>query len=465
LDGVPSQAFQKLVFQWRGDAAGYLNIFDLLAAAGKDDWLFEKKQVPRSRDWREDTGDEWGRVVERHLLLLVHDEPIARAYRAADDPIAENGLPMAYQEFEQVAVMRAQRKVFQRWKMDVPWARAGEVTVANGGEVAREAGLLPAEALTPEPDPRRASAQPAPAAGPQAQSAAPPPAPTRTAPAAATATPAANTPDLAQANREAIEQVNKYRALAGVPPLSFDAAIARAAQAHAEWLSEVGGPAGAPFTHDEWPGSPRFTGARPEDRMRAAGWVGCCAAEYTWGYKDKVSARESVDGWMGGTIHRMFMIHPGVTKAGFGIRLGDYPIAVLDMALETWTGPPQVVVYPAAGQREVPAVMEGGEYPPPIPGREDGFAYPITVIPFPGWPSAKGIDLTKASIRDSKGTELGFAVQHQRTYAVHLVAYEAFRSFETYTVQVEGTGSTGISFSKTWSFTTGRAVYRGKPLD
>lgn len=34
-----------------------------------------------------------------------------------------------------------------RWKDDVPWARRGEVTVALGGDLSKEADLLPAEAL------------------------------------------------------------------------------------------------------------------------------------------------------------------------------------------------------------------------------------------------------------------------------------------------------------------------------
>ena len=46
--------------------------------------------------------------------------------------------------------MRAQRVVFQEWKEDVPWARRGEVTVALGGDIAKEAGILPnPEALRP----------------------------------------------------------------------------------------------------------------------------------------------------------------------------------------------------------------------------------------------------------------------------------------------------------------------------
>jgi hypothetical protein len=40
--------------------------------------------------------------------------------------------------------------VLQQWKQDVPWARAGEVTGALGGDIAKEAGVLPdPEALKP----------------------------------------------------------------------------------------------------------------------------------------------------------------------------------------------------------------------------------------------------------------------------------------------------------------------------
>jgi lipoprotein-anchoring transpeptidase ErfK/SrfK len=39
--------------------------------------------------------------------------------------------------------------VFQQWKVDMPWAGAGQVVIANGGDVAKEAGLLPQDILTP----------------------------------------------------------------------------------------------------------------------------------------------------------------------------------------------------------------------------------------------------------------------------------------------------------------------------
>jgi hypothetical protein len=43
--------------------------------------------------------------------------------------------------------VRLQRAVIQEWKQDVPWAKAGQATVANGGDIAKEAGLFPAPAL------------------------------------------------------------------------------------------------------------------------------------------------------------------------------------------------------------------------------------------------------------------------------------------------------------------------------
>jgi len=67
------------------------------------------------------------------------------------DPIQSNGLPTSTvtDEGNHWAV-RAQRVEFQLWKIDVPWAKAGVVTVALGGDTAKAAGILPdAGALLP----------------------------------------------------------------------------------------------------------------------------------------------------------------------------------------------------------------------------------------------------------------------------------------------------------------------------
>jgi len=43
-----------------------------------------------------------------------------------------------------------QRATLQLWTEDQPWAAAGTVVVSNGGDIAKEAGLWPLDALAPE---------------------------------------------------------------------------------------------------------------------------------------------------------------------------------------------------------------------------------------------------------------------------------------------------------------------------
>src|SRR5439155_24920572 len=87
-----------------------------------------------------------------HLAVMDGYPAIKAKYSSVvGDPVQANGLPMSdVTDMGNVLVLRAQRVVFQQWKVEVPWARAGEVTVALGGDIAKEAGILPdAAALQP----------------------------------------------------------------------------------------------------------------------------------------------------------------------------------------------------------------------------------------------------------------------------------------------------------------------------
>jgi hypothetical protein len=143
--GFTAQAFQKMILQWRPEAgtAVPVNVFDELSAAGKDGWLQEAKIVPPSQDWSSDRGLSWEETIQNHLALLEQNPAIKAAYWSMVDPITVFGLPMGYAEYGEVVVLRTQRAVFQQWKVDMPWAGAGQVVIANGGDVAKEAGLLP----------------------------------------------------------------------------------------------------------------------------------------------------------------------------------------------------------------------------------------------------------------------------------------------------------------------------------
>lgn len=151
-DGFPSQAFQKMVFQWRPDEGRVdaVNVIDLMHDRGLDKWLLNVRSTPPIANWSSDAGKPWPQVMADHQALLT-DPDIRSAYFAAADPITVYGLPMApIQNLGNVLVLRAQRGIIQKWLIDVPWAKAGQVTVANSGDVAKEAGLLPSDALVPE---------------------------------------------------------------------------------------------------------------------------------------------------------------------------------------------------------------------------------------------------------------------------------------------------------------------------
>lgn len=157
--GYTVQAMQKVVLQWRPEVgqAYAVNVLDLLHEAGKDGYLQTVRQTPPPKDWA-DEGLPWPVVVERHQAVLQGWPAIAAAYRAAPgDPLTLYGLPTSdVVDMGNNFALRAQRVVFQQWKEATPWAAAGQVTVANGGDLAKEAGLLPDAPLQPVPAPPEA---------------------------------------------------------------------------------------------------------------------------------------------------------------------------------------------------------------------------------------------------------------------------------------------------------------------
>ncbi|GIW09627.1 MAG: hypothetical protein KatS3mg061_0684 [Dehalococcoidia bacterium] len=199
LDGFPSQAFQKGILQWRKNEgrAVFVNVFDKLSEAGYDDWLRTVRLVPNKTIPEEAKGVPFEQIIVARQAVLNDNPQIRAAYFAVRDPILQYGLPTSrIEDLGPVLVVRLQRAVIQLWKTDQPWAKAGQVTIANGGDVFKEAGLIPGSAGTPHPAPGYENEGPAPVlkapvAPPQPAQravAAPPPASTPQANAAASTT-------------------------------------------------------------------------------------------------------------------------------------------------------------------------------------------------------------------------------------------------------------------------------------
>ncbi|HEX5415109.1 MAG TPA: hypothetical protein VFZ25_05540 [Chloroflexota bacterium] len=145
-DGFTVQVFQRVIFQWHPEtnSVAFVNTFDRLHDLGKDDWLLAVRQTPAPIKLDE-SGKSWNQIVAGRLALLNAAPAIkAKYYAVVGDPIQANGLPTsAVTDMGNHLALRAQRVEFQLWKQDVPWAKAGTVTVALGGDIAKEAGILP----------------------------------------------------------------------------------------------------------------------------------------------------------------------------------------------------------------------------------------------------------------------------------------------------------------------------------
>jgi hypothetical protein len=154
-DGFVTQAFQKLVLQWRADVgqAWPVNVFDELSKAGQDTTLLQVRQTPRPLGPDFDPANANFQMVTVGRQALLNANPALRArYFAAPDPLTVFGLPTSrVEDMGNHYAIRLQRAVLQQWKETVPWAAAGQVTVANGGDIARELGWLPGAALQPQP--------------------------------------------------------------------------------------------------------------------------------------------------------------------------------------------------------------------------------------------------------------------------------------------------------------------------
>ena len=156
LDGFVTQAFQKAVFQWRPerDEVFFINVFDVLHDRGFDDYLLAFRSTPRQLDPSFDAGKTPAQIVADRLALLDVNPAIRAEYFAVDNPLLRYGLPTSrVEDMGSHFVIRLQRAVIQQWKIDEPWARAGQTTVANGGDIFKELGQLPSFAVIPQEPP------------------------------------------------------------------------------------------------------------------------------------------------------------------------------------------------------------------------------------------------------------------------------------------------------------------------
>jgi hypothetical protein len=155
-DGFTYQATQGALLQWRPEfgRAALANTFEMLQAAGKDNWLEQAKGIPRPIS-DDGSGGDWTRAKSTRLGWLTNDGIRAQYLSAGSEERAIElyGLPMSKPEKRgPFVVQRFQRIAFQQWVESVPGMPApGSVVRVLGGDLLKEAGLITGAAAEPKP--------------------------------------------------------------------------------------------------------------------------------------------------------------------------------------------------------------------------------------------------------------------------------------------------------------------------
>ena len=261
--------------------------------------------------------------------------------------------------------------------------------------------------------------------------------------------------DLAADRKAALDRLNTLRSSLGLPAVRKDAAMAEAAQAHAYFYMFNAGQQQLSGTgiHTEDPSLPGFVGAKPLDRDRHFGYSGNRGDEVI---THVLTPSSSIADWVDAVFHRYPLLDRETSLIGYGeAHVGFLSIAVMDLG-SNQPGVGEAIVYPAAGQVDVPAAFADDEVPDPLPqGAAKPAGYPVTLA----LGGAQKLTVTT-------GRLLGPDDQDVPSYTLSpgnqisaaewsLVPQRPLKPGARYTAEVIGTVD-GKDFSKRWSFTVVR---------
>lgn len=281
------------------------------------------------------------------------------------------------------------------------------------------------------------------------------------APSAAAGSPAPATTyvdlDQAAADREtlALATANRYRKLAGLPPVGRSPVIHQSAMAHAFYtffnaaspsIRDLG-------IHKEQSDGQGYVGDNVLTRAQHFGYPSRSMAEVITHRGDPAAA---VSDWIDSVYHRFPILRADLLELGYGdAYLGPLTVQVMDMSYrEVATG--QVILYPAPNQAGVPTAFNGNEIPDPAPNAAYPIGYPLTAtfdrnatVSIKAWhfQGPSGADLPGVSLMPSNETENSFA----------FLANTPLQPGTTYGMDLTGTVN-GFAFHKTWHFTTAAAA-------
>lgn len=253
--------------------------------------------------------------------------------------------------------------------------------------------------------------------------------------------------------------INYRRAQIGMPVLTRNALIDRAAQGHSDYQK-----ANDTVTHDQTAGKPGFTGAHLLDRLKAADYT---FANASYAYGEVISATTNNSGFfmaeelITAIYHRFVIFEPQFKEIGTGSATtsAGYTYFTSDFAANNGYGPGLgqggLVAWPFNGQTKVvPNFFSDYESPDPVAGVNE-VGYPVSVH--------ADINATVAvqsfTLRPRGGADVAVKLLKAGSdpdtpkSAAAIVPLAVLKANTIYDVSFSGTVD-GVAVSRSWFFTT-----------
>ncbi|WP_284645953.1 S-layer homology domain-containing protein [Paenibacillus silviterrae] len=264
--------------------------------------------------------------------------------------------------------------------------------------------------------------------------------------------------DVVNQRRAGLFYWNSIRTAMGLRTLTENTQLNNSAQAHANYLFELGRELALQRGHIEKSGQSGFTGISAKDRAEYAGYVTDKGVGEVIHYMDN-SDNGAIKALMDAPYYRVLMIDPNAAEVGIGIKTGINGYTVSNIGYSRQEDHNGVIYYPYYGQKNVPAGWYADETPNSMQLHDKTnqyVGYPITVSTTS---PAGSITSGSVTIKDSKGNMIdhyvtdNLALPHSGS-AMIFTPKAVLEHNEKYTVLFTGEVENKGTVLYSWNFTT-----------
>jgi hypothetical protein len=249
----------------------------------------------------------------------------------------------------------------------------------------------------------------------------------------------------------ALAAVNAARASAGLAAVRLDPRLSASALSHSfYWLFNYFDPSVSGLgIHLETRGHPGYTAVYPWTRATAFDYPNQRIGE---DITHSGAPGTAVSQWVDSVFHRFAIMRPDLRVIGYGdASLGSVSMEDMEFGFAV-AGSAAPVLYPAAGQTQVPATFVDNELPDPVPpGRPRTTGYPVTVT----FSEAERVSMHAFTLTSSSGAALAAYVLSptpSTENSASLLPAAPLISGGVYTARISATVN-GSAYARTWTFT------------